>query len=203
MSFEQAAAIPQAAMLAVQGLIDVCRIKAGQKVLLNGAGGGVGTIALQLARLYADVEVTCVDTAEKLDMLLAMGADHVMDYTREDFTRTGQCYDIILDPKTNRSPFAYARALRPGGTYATVGGSSGPLLQVFLLGWLISTFSNDKHVRIVMLKPNKDLEYMNELFEAGKVLPVIDRTYPLAEVPEAFRHFGAAKHRGKVIVTMD
>ncbi len=203
MTFEQAAAIPQAAMLAVQGLIDVCRIQAGQKVLLNGAGGGVGTIALQLAKLYADVEVTCVDTAEKLDMLLAMGADHVMDYTREDFTRTGQCYDIILDPKTNRSPFAYARALSPGGTYATVGGSSGRLLQVVLLGRLISIFTNDKHIRMVMLKPNKDLEYMNELFEAGKVLPVIDRTYPLAEVPEAFRHFGAANQKGKIIVTMD
>jgi NADPH:quinone reductase-like Zn-dependent oxidoreductase len=200
MTFEQAAAIPQAGMLAVQGLIDVGRIRSGQKVLLNGAGGGVGTFALQLARLH-DVEVTVVDKAGKLDMLRAMGADHLMDYLEEDFTRNGKCYDLILDVKTNRSPFAYARALNPHGTYVTVGGSIPRLLQALALSPLISRLSN-KHVRMVGLKQNKDLAYMNELFEAGKLVPVIDRAYELADVPEAFRLFGAGDHKGKIIVTM-
>ena len=200
MTFEQAAAIPQAGMLAVQGLIDVGRIQSGQKLLLNGAGGGVGTFALQIAKLY-DVEVTVVDKAGKLDMLRAMGADHVIDYLKEDFTRDGKCYDLILDVKTNRSPLAYARALNPNGTYATVGGNTPRLLQALVLGPLISRLSN-KHVRIVTLKPNKDLAYMNELFEAGKLVPVIDRPYKLADVPEAFRLFGTGDHKGKIIVTM-
>ncbi len=122
MTFEHAAAIPQAGTLAVQGLIDVGRIQSGQKLLLNGAGGGVGTFALQIARVH-DVEVTAVDKASKLDMLRAMGAEHVVDYLREDFTRGEKRYDLILDVRTNRSPFAYARALTPSGTYVTVGGS--------------------------------------------------------------------------------
>jgi NADPH:quinone reductase-like Zn-dependent oxidoreductase len=187
-------------MLAVQGLIDVGRIRSGQKLLLNGAGGGVGTFALQIARLY-DVEVTVVDKAGKLDMLRAMGADHVIDYLKEDFTRDGKCYDLILDVKTNRSPLAYARALNPNGTYATVGGNTTGLLQALVLGPLISRLSN-KHVRIVTLKPNKDLAYMNELFEAGRLVPVIDRSYKLADVPEAFRLFATGDYKGKIIVTM-
>lgn len=200
MTFEQAAAIPQAGMLAVQGLIDVGRIQSGQKLLLNGAGGGVGTIALQLAKLY-DVEVTAVDKAGKLDMLRAMGADHLIDYLREDFTRGGKGYDLILDVKTNRSPFAYARALNPNGTYVTVGGSIPRLLQALALSPLMSRLYN-KHMRMVALKQNKDLAYMNELFEAGKLVPVIDRVYQLADSPEAFRRFGTGDHKGKIIVTM-
>ncbi len=200
MTFEQAAAIPQAGMLAVQGLIDVGRIQSGQKLLLNGAGGGVGTFALQMAKLR-DVEVTVVDKPGKLDMLRAMGADHVMDYLKEDFTKGGKCYDLILDVKTNRSPFAYARVLNPNGIYATVGGNTSRLLQVLVLGRWISRLYN-KHVRLVGLKPNKDLAYMNELFEAGKLVPVIDGPYKLADVPEALRFFGTGDHKGKIIVTM-
>jgi NADPH:quinone reductase-like Zn-dependent oxidoreductase len=200
MTFEQAAAIPQAGMLAVQGLIDVGRIQSGQKVLLNGAGGGVGTFALQLAKLH-DVEVTVVDKAGKLDMLRAMGADHVIDYLDEDFTKSGKCYDLILDVKTNRSPFDYARALNRSGTYATVGGDMPRLLQFLVLSPLMSR-RYKKHMRIVMLKPNKDLAYMNELFEAGKLTPVIDGPYKLADLPEAFRLFGRGDHKGKIIVTM-
>lgn len=200
MTFEQAAAIPQAGMLAVQGLIDVGRIQSGQKLLLNGAGGGVGTFALQMAKLY-DVEVTVVDKPGKLDMLRAMGADHVIDYLKEDFTRGGKRYDLILDVKTNRSPFAYARALNANGTYVTVGGSIPRLLQALILSPLISQLSN-KHLRIVGLKQNKDLAYMNELFEAGTLVPVIDRAYKLADLPEAFRLFGTGDHKGKIIVTM-
>jgi NADPH:quinone reductase-like Zn-dependent oxidoreductase len=200
MTFEQAAAIPQAGMLAVQGLIDVGRIQPGQRVLLNGAGGGVGTIALQLAKLY-DVEVTVVDKASKLDMLRAMGADYVVDYVEEDFTKGDRRYDLILDVKTNRSPFTYARALRPNGTYVTVGGSIPRLLQALVLGPVISRLFK-KHVRLVGLRPNKDLTYMNKLFEAGKLLPVIDGLYKLAELPEALRHFGTADHKGKIVVSI-
>ena len=200
MTFEQAAAIPQAGMLAKQGLVDVGRIRSGQKLLLNGAGGGVGTFALQIARLH-DVEVTVVDKAGKLDMLRALGAAHVIDYVAEDFTRNGKRYDLILDVKTNRSPLAYARALNPHGTYATVGGDMTRLLQALVLGPLISRSSN-KDLRVVSLKPNKDLAYMNELFEAGRLVPVIDGSYKLADLPEAFRRFGTGDHKGKIIVTM-
>ncbi len=200
MTFEQAAAIPQAGMLAVQGLIDVGAIRSGQKLLLNGAGGGVGTLALQIAKLY-DVEVTVVDKAAKLHMLRAMGADHVVDYLKEDFTKGGKCYDLILDVKTNRSPFAYARALNPNGTYVTVGGSIPRLLQALVLSPVILRLSN-KHVRMVGLKQNKDLVYMNQLFEAGKLVPVIDRAYKLADLTEAFRLFGTGDQKGKIIVTM-
>lgn len=201
MSFEQAAAIPQAGMLAVQGLIDVGRIRAGQKLLVNGAGGGVGTFALQIAKLHADVEVTAVDKRGKLDMLRALGADHVIDYLEEDFTRQGRRYDLILDVKSNRLPFAYARALNPGGTYATVGGSIPRLLQFLPVSPLISRLQG-KHLRVVVLKANKDLAFINELFEAGTLVPVIDRVYPLADVPEALRRFGSADHQGKIIITM-
>ena len=200
MSFEQAAAIPQAGMLAVQGLIDVGRIQSGMKLLLNGAGGGVGTFALQMAKLY-DVEVTVVDKPGKLDMLSALGADHVVDYLEEDFTGSGRCYDLILDVKTNRSPFAYLRALNPNGTYVTVGGSIPRLLQAFVMGPLTSRVYH-KHLRLVGLRPNKDLNYMNELFEAGKLLPVMDGPYTLANVAEALRLFGTGDHKGKIIVTM-
>lgn len=200
MSFIEAAAIPQAAMLAVQGLIDTGKIRTGQKLLINGAGGGVGTFAVQIAKLYG-VEVTGVDSSSKLEMLRSIGFDHVIDYTKEDFTKNGKQYDLVLDVKTNRSIFAYQRALTPQGMYATVGGSIARLLQGFLFGRWISMITRKK-VRIVALKTNKDLIYMNELFEAGKVKPVIDGPYPLNEFPEAFRIFGRAEHKGKVVITM-
>lgn len=201
MSFEEAAAIPQAAMLTVQGLIDKGKIQRGQKILLNGAGGGVGTFALQIARLY-DAEITVVDSAEKLEMLRSMGAHHAIDYTKADFTKNGQQYDLVLDVKTNRSPFAYARALKPNGIYATVGGSLGRLLQVFLTGPFISLFTKKK-LCVVALKTNKDLVYMCELFESGKVKPVIDEhAYQLEDVPQAFRLFGKAGHKGKMVISV-
>jgi len=200
MSFEEAAAIPQAAMLAVQGLIDKGKIHPGQKLLINGAGGGVGTFAVQIARLYG-VEITAVDSRGKLNMLRSIGFDHVIDYTREDFTKNGQCYDLILDVRTNRSMFDYTRVLRPNGIYVTVGGSMGRLLQALILGPWISMISK-KHIRIVTLKTNKDLLYMNGLFEAGKVKPMIDGPYTLNEFLKAFRLFGKAEHKGKVVITM-
>jgi NADPH:quinone reductase-like Zn-dependent oxidoreductase len=200
MSFEEAAAIPQAAMLAVQGLIDKGKIKPGQKILLNGAGGGVGTFALQLAKLY-DAEITVVDSGPKLDMLRSMGAHHVIDYTKEDFTKSGRQYDLILDVKTNRSPFSYARALKPNGIYATVGGSLTRLLQFLLFAPLISLFHKRK-LTIVALKLNKDLPYINELFEAGKIKPVMGNRYRLEDVPEAFRLFSKAEHQGKIVISV-
>jgi NADPH:quinone reductase-like Zn-dependent oxidoreductase len=200
MTFEQAAAIPQAGMLAVQGLIDVGRMRPGQKILLNGAGGGVGTFALQIAKLHR-VEITAVDKAGKLDMLRAMGADHVIDYLEQDFTSRGECYDLILDVKTTRSPWAYLRALNPEGIYATVGGSMPRVLQAFVLGPLTSRLYR-KHLRIVGLRPNKDLAYMNQLFDEGNLLPIIDGPYNFAEVPDALRHFGTGDHKGKIVVTM-
>ena len=200
MTFEEAAAIPQAAMLAVQGLIDKGKIQSGQKLLINGAGGGVGTFAIQIAKLY-QVEITGVDRTSKLDMLRSMGFDHVIDYTQEDFTKNGQQYDLILDVKTNRSILDYLRALSSNGIYVTVGGSMARLFEALFLGPWISMISKKK-IGIVALKPNKDLAYVNGLFEAGKVKPVIDRPYRLDEVPDAFRRFGEGIHKGKVIITM-
>jgi NADPH:quinone reductase-like Zn-dependent oxidoreductase len=200
MRFEQAAAIPQAGMLAVQGLIDVGRIQSGQKVLLNGAGGGVGTFALQIAKLHG-VEVTVVDRADKLEMLRLLGADQVIDYQKEDFTRNGKGYDLILDVKTNRSPRAYTRALNPGGTYVTVGGSIPRLIHASVVGAAISRLGH-RHLRMVGLKPNKDLAYMNSLFEAGKMTPVIDGPYRLGDLVEAFRLFASGAHKGKIIVSV-
>ena len=200
MSFVDAAAIPQAAMLAVQGLIDRGKIYGGQKLLINGAGGGVGTFAVQIAKLYG-LEITGMDNTGKLEMLRSMGFDHVIDYTQEDFTKNGQSYDLILDVKTNRSMFDYARALSRNGVYVTVGGSIGRLFQAVLLGPLISMISK-KHIRLVALKPNKDLLYINGLFEAGKLKPVIDGPYKLDDFSNAFRIFGQGEHKGKVVITI-
>jgi NADPH:quinone reductase-like Zn-dependent oxidoreductase len=202
MTFEEAAAIPQAGMLALQGLRDIGHIQPGQKLLINGAGGGVGTFGVQLAKLYGVDDVTGVDSSGKLDMMRSMGFNQVIDYSKEDFTKNGQRYDLILDAKTNRSIFNYLRALNPNGVYVTVGGSIIRLLQALILGPLISKI-NKKNIRIVPLKQNKDLAYMNELFEAGNVKPVIDGPFKLSEVPEAIRYFGEGNHKGKVIITME
>lgn len=169
MTFLEAAAIPQAALLAVQGLIDQGRIKPGQTLLINGAGGGVGTFAVQIAKSYG-VEVTGVDSSGKLQMMRSLGFDHVIDYTQEDFTRNGRCYDLILDVKTSRSILDYMRALRPNGTYVTVGGSMARLFQGLLLMPMIRIFSKKK-ARLVNLKLNKDLALMNELSQPGKSNP--------------------------------
>ena len=199
-TYEQAAAIPHAAMLAQQSLRDIGHITAGQTLLINGAGGGVGTLGVQLAKLHG-VEVTGVDSTEKQDFLRSVGFDHVIDYLQEDFTRTGRSYDLILDVKTNRSPFAYARALKPHGTYVTVGGSMHRLVQCLVFGgWITRT--RKRHIRVLGLKPNRGLEGMTELLEAGKVVPSIDHVYPLSEVPKAIRLFGEARHKGKIVIAV-
>lgn len=201
-TFAEAAAIPQAGLLALQGLRDAGRIQPGQKLLINGAGGGVGTFAIQLARLYGVYEVTGVDNAGKLELLRSMGFNQVIDYTKEDFTQKGQRFDLILDTKTNRSIFKYIRSLNPNGVYATVGGSIFRILLIFLAGPLISLLSK-RHLRVVPLKQNRDLAYMNELCNAGKIKPVIEGTYKLNDLPQAMRHFGEGKHKGKLVIIMD
>lgn len=201
MSFEQAAAIPQAAMLALQGLHDKAPIQDGQQILINGAGGGVGTFGIQIAKLK-DIEVTGVDSPAKLDLMLSLGFDHVIDYEQEDFTKSGKAYDLILDQKMNRSPFAYARALKPGGAYIATGGSTIRIVQMLCVAWWIK-LTQKKLVAIVGLKANRDLNYLGELFEDGKLKPILDGPYKLADAVEAMKYFLSAKHKGKIIITMD
>ena len=198
MTFGQAAALPQASMLAVQGLQAGGPLRPGERVLLNGAGGGVGTFALQLAKA-AGAEVTVVDRGDKLERLRALGADHALDYTRDDFAALGPRFDRILDVQTRRSPADCVRALRPGGTYATVGGSLPRLLQAALLGpWIRRRHGRD--LRVVALKPNRDLPQVIAAFRAGHLRPAIDRRWPLNELPEALRWFAGSHHVGKVIL---
>ena len=202
MTFAEAAAIPQAGVIALQGILNKGQVQPGQKVLINGAGGGAGTFAVQLAKLYG-AEVTGVDNTGKLDFMRSLGADHVIDYTREDFTKNGKQYDLILDVIAHRSVFAYRRALKPNGTYFLVGGSVATLFQILLLGpWIRRTTS--KKIRLLAVQPNrKDLVSITELCEAGKIVPVIDKRYPLSEVPEALRYLGEGRAKGKVIITVD
>ncbi len=199
-TFEEAAAVPQAAVLALQGLRDKRQIQPGQKVLINGAGGGAGTFAVQIAKSFG-AEVTGVDSTRKLDVMRSIGADHVIDYTQEDFTKKRQRYDWILDMAAHHSVFDYYRALSPKGIYVMEGGSTARIFQVVFLGPLIS-MTTSKKMSMLIHKPNKDLAFILELFEAGKVKPVIDKRYPLSEVPEALRYFGEGHTRGKVVITL-
>lgn len=201
MTFEAAAAIPQAAVLALQGLRYKGTIQKGQKVLINGAGGGVGTFAVQIAK-SCGAEVTGVDSSKKLDMLRTLGADHVIDYTQEDFTQNGQRYDLILDVTATHPIFDYKRALNPKGIYAMIGGVSRRVLQLIFLGPLISMTGSRKMGLLLYKVDNNDLNDINPLWEAGKVVPVIDRRYPLAEVAEAMRYFGEGNAVGKVVITI-
>ena len=200
MTYEQAAAIPQAAVMAIQGIRDYGRVKPEQTVLINGAGGGVGTFALQMAK-YFGAEVTGVDSTRKLETMRSIGADRVIDYTREDFTKNRQLYHLILDVAAYHSIFDYMHALYPGGKAVIVGGSPARIFQTLIMGPFIS-MAGTKKVRILAHKPNRDLAFLNELFEAGKIKPVIDRRYTLGEVPEAFRYFGKGHTRGKIVITV-
>ncbi|MGB8982137.1 MAG: NAD(P)-dependent alcohol dehydrogenase [Anaerolineales bacterium] len=202
LTFEQAAAIPQGGVIALQGIRDKGQVQPGQKVLINGAGGSAGSFAVQLAKLYG-AEVTGVDNGGKLDFLRSLGADHVIDYTREDFTKNGKQYDLILDVIAHRSVFALKRALKPNGTYFVVGGSVATLLQALLLGpWIRRR--EGRNLRVLMVQRNqKDLAEITELCVSGKIVPVIDRQYPLREVPEALRYLGEGHAKGKVIITVE
>jgi len=201
-TFEEAATIPVAAVTALQALRDKGHIQPGQKVLINGASGGVGTFAVQIAKALG-AEVTAVCSTRNVDMVRSLGADHVIDYTQEDFTQNGQQYDLILAANGYHSISAYKRALRPGGMYIMSGGSMAQMYQAMLLGPLMSMTGNKKMGNL-MAKPNqRDLIFMKELLEAGKVVPVIEKRYSLSEVPEAVRYVEEGHARGKVVITVE
>lgn len=202
LTFEQAAAIPQAAVIALQGIRDKGQVQPGQNVLINGAGGSAGTFAVQLAKL-SGAEVTGVDNTGKMDFLRSLGADHVIDYTQEDFTRNGKQYDLILDVIAHRSVFDLKRALKSNGTYFVVGGSIATLFQVLFLGPMIRKSEGKKFLILAIYQNQKDLVEMAELCEAGKIIPVIDRQYPLSEVPEALRYVGEGRAKGKVVIVVE
>jgi NADPH:quinone reductase-like Zn-dependent oxidoreductase len=169
--------------------------------LINGAGGGAGTLAVQIAKSLG-AEVTAVDNEEKQDMMRSIGADHVIDYKREDFTQNGERYDLILDLAAHRSVFDCKRALSSGGTYISAGGSTVPVFQSMLLGPLISMMGRKKVIFLMAQDRTEDLVLMTELVAAGKVVPIIDRRYPLSEVPEALRYMGEGHALGKVVITV-
>jgi len=202
-SFEEAAAAPVVAFTALQGLRDKGKIQHGQKVLVNGASGGVGTFAVQIAKSFG-TEVTGVCSTRNLDMVRSIGADHVIDYTREDFTKNGQRYDQIYDAVGNRSVSDYKRALRPQGICVIAGFSTlSRLFEHVVLGSLLSTTGNKRIGLMGLAKPNqKDLVFVKELLESGKVVPVIDRRYPFSETAEAIRYLEGRHARGKVIITV-
>jgi NADPH:quinone reductase-like Zn-dependent oxidoreductase len=201
LSFEEAAAVPLAALTALHGLRDKGQIQPGQKVLICGASGGVGTFAVQLAK-YFETEVTAVCSTGKANMARALGADHVIDYTQEDFTRCGRRYDLILAVNGNRSIFDYQRALSPSGIYVMAGGKPAQLFQALLLGPLISMFGMQTMGALTSTPNQKDLLFLKELLESGKLKPVIDRCYPLSDVPLAIRYVEAGHANGKVVITV-
>ena len=201
LSFEVAASLPQAAVIALQGIRDKGKVQPGQHVLINGAGGGAGTFAVQFAKM-AGAEVTAVDNAAKFDLLRSLGADQLIDYTQEDFIQSGGQYDMILDVIGHRSALACKRALTPTGRYYMAGGSTGAILNVGLIGTLIGLF-NDQKITILPVQPNiKDLQHIAELVAAGKITPIIEKCYPLSQTPEALRQLGENRAQGKLIITM-
>jgi NADPH:quinone reductase-like Zn-dependent oxidoreductase len=201
-SFVQAAAVPMAALTALQGLRDRGQVQPGQKVLIDGASGGVGTFAVQIARSFG-AEVTAVCSPRNLETARSIGAEHVIDYTQEDFTKNGQQYDLIIAANGYHSIFDYRRALSRRGIFVMIGGSLARTLQTMLLGsWIVR--GGDQKMGGMLAEINqKDLVFMKELIEAGKVVPVIDRCYPLSEAPEALRYLGAGHACGKVVITID
>ena len=199
-SFERAAAIPQAAVMALQALRSRPTDLRGRRVLINGAGGGVGTFAIQLAKA-AGAEVTAVDGADKFDTLREAGADYLIDYRNEDYTASGRRYDRIIDVVARRSIFDYRRALRDDGLCIVIGGAVGTILQFILLGPWISLLGS-KRLRILAHDPNRELAHLAELVDAGTLAPVIDRRYPLAELPAALQYLADGRALGKVIVTI-
>lgn len=208
-SFEEAAAVPQAGVLALQGLRKTGQIQPGQRVLINGAAGGVGSIAVQLAKAYG-ARVTGVDSTEKMEIVRSLGADHVIDYTHEDFTQRGERYDLIFDVASNLSFSACKRALTPTGVYVLIGHDHfgdaagrifGSLPRFFRLMALSKFVSQLPDMSVSIPSKKEVMAVLKEFLEAGKLTPVIDRTYPLSEVPEAMRYLQGGHARGKIIIT--
>ena len=205
-TFEQAAAVPVAAISALQSLRDKGQVRAGQNVLINGAAGGVGTFAVQIAKLLG-AEVTGVCSTRNLDMVRSIGAHHVIDYTQEDFTKSGMRYDLIVDTVGNHSQRDYLRALTQDATLVQVGGPDdgnwlGPLIGLAKTV-LLSKFVSQKLRPFLARMTRDDLIILREFLEAGEIVPVIDRSYPIHDVPEAIRYLEEGHARGKVVITMD
>ena len=202
LTFEEAAAVPESALVALQALRDEGKIQPGQKVLINGASGGVGSFAVQIAKSFG-AKVTAVCSTRNLEMVRSIGADLVIDYTEEDFTQNGQRYDLILAANGYHPLLDYRRVLSPEGIYVGTGGSMAQSLQASMMGPILSRFGTKK-MGGMMVRPNQDdLVFMKELLETGKVVPVIDRQYPLSETAEAFRYVGEGRTLGKVIISME
>lgn len=199
-SFEQAAALPHSGLLALQGLIDKGRIQKGHKVLINGAGGGAGPIAIQYAKMIG-TEVTAVDSTPKQDMMLEQGADYVIDFTKEDFTKNGKKYDVILSNFSTHSIFAYTRSLNKKGKYIMVGGESTQIFGGAFIGPIISLFSG-KNLGILAHRPNEKIDLLGELFKKGIIKPVIDSQFSLDQITEAMEHYGTGKAVGKIIISI-
>jgi len=202
LSFEGAAAVPMAALTALQGLRDAGQIQPGQKVLVNGASGGVGTFAVQIAKSFG-AEVTAVCSPRNLEQARSLGADRVIDYTREDFTQNGQRYDVILAANGYHPLAAYKRALTPRGIYVMAGGTTAQIFQVTLMGPWMSEKGGRKMGSVTGRMDQNDLRTIGELIEADKVKPVIDRCYPFSETAEALQYLGAGHARGKAVITME
>jgi NADPH:quinone reductase-like Zn-dependent oxidoreductase len=202
LTFEEAASVPHSAILALQGLTGKGEIRPGQKVLINGAGGCVGPFAVQIAKSFG-AEVTGVDHTGKLDMMTLTGADHVIDYTNQDFTKNGRRYDLILDIAARRSVLHYRRSLAPRGRYVLIARSLGGFFQAMLIGGWI-TMTGSKRIGIFMWNPNKraDLEVLGDLYQAGRIKPFVDRSYRLSEVPDALRYVEEGHARGKVVISV-
>lgn len=197
-SFEQAAALPHAGCLAYQGLYDAGQLKDGMKVLINGAAGGVGTLALQLAKMH-HCHVTGVDSAAKASIMKSAGFDATLDYEKTDFTKTGETYDLVLDCKTSLPARSYFRALKANGRYVSIGGTVPSLLKVLFTGMISSAFTS-KRLMILALKSNEKLPVLLALIQANKLQCLIDGPYTLAEVPTLVQYFGEGKHHGKIVV---
>jgi len=201
-SFEDAATLAEAGITALQGIRDRGQISSGQKVLINGASGGVGMFAVQIAKTFG-AEVTGVSSTSKMEMVRSIGADHVIDYTREDFTKSEQRYDLIFAAGGYHPILDYKRALSPTGIYICAGGSMAQYFQALLIGPLVSMSGSKKLGSIGLARPNqKDLDFLIKLVETGKVVPFIDRRYPLSETAEALRHYGEGHSKGKVVITV-
>jgi NADPH:quinone reductase-like Zn-dependent oxidoreductase len=201
LTFEQAAAVPMAAVTALQGLRDAGQIQPGQKVLINGASGGVGTFAVQIARFFG-AEVTAVCSTGKMELVWSLGADHVIDYTKEDFTKNGQKYDLIMAVNGFHPISADKHSLTPRGIYLMAGGTSGQIIQGLLWGPRMSESGGRRMSTLTAKISQKDLALLKELLEAGKVVPVIDRCYRLSEAAEALRYLGEGHARGKIVITL-
>ena len=202
LSFEEAAAVPVAAITALQALRDKGQIQPGQKVVVDSGSGGVGTFTVQIAKSFG-AEVTAVCSSRNVDKARTLGADHVIDYTRENFTKSGQHYDLIIAANAHHSLFDYLRALSPGGILVVVGGSFVRIFQTVLLGPLLSRIGSKK-VRFFIANINpKDLVLLKDLLEAGKIVPVIDKRYPLSDVAEAVRYLEEGHAQGKIVITVE